>query len=87
MRSRRDKESAMIDPDDDPESDRLAYVRQLVSARCCQEVSADEVAEAFALPGNDDDSGIPPRIAEQILLVLDRMADRMDALEAGARLN
>ena len=41
---------------------------------------------AFALP-LDGDSGIPPRIAEQILLVLDRMADRTDEFGNRLRVN
>jgi hypothetical protein len=64
---------------------RTAYVRDLIAQRA-PEIESSEIAEAFALP-LDDDTGIPPRVAEQILLVLDRMADRMDGFENRLRPN
>jgi hypothetical protein len=71
--------------DDDLDlSERGEYVRQLVLGRC-PEVSADEIAEAFAaLP---DPDAIPGPIGALILEVLDRLADRMDALETAGRPN
>ena len=63
----------------------LDWVRHLIAHRA-PGIDPSEIAEAFALP-LDGDSGIPPRIAEQILLVLDRMADRTDGFDNRLRVN
>jgi hypothetical protein len=53
-------------------------------ARCGDTLSEDQIALAFA--GADDDR-LPASVTGQIMLVLDRMTDRLDNLENGARPN
>ena len=64
--------------------ERAEYVRQLVLGRC-PEVSAAEIASAFAsLP---DPDAIPGPIAGMVLEILDRLADRLEVLENAGRPN
>jgi hypothetical protein len=71
-----------LDPDD-PEAER-ERIRSFVMARCGDTLSEDQIALAFA--GADDDR-LPASVTGQIMLVLDRMTDRLDNLENGARPN
>jgi hypothetical protein len=67
----------MTDPSDPSQrDDRAAYIRALIAHRC-PELSADEVAEAFA-PVDE----LPAGITDQVLDVIAALADRLEVLEA-----
>jgi hypothetical protein len=62
-------------------TDDLAYIRALIAARI-PELSADQIIAALSPGDFDDDSGIPPHIASQVLDVIAMLADRMDEMES-----
>ena len=61
--------------------ERAEYIRALIAARI-PELSADQIIESLSPGDLDDDSGIPPHIASQVLDVIAALADRMDEMES-----
>ena len=53
--------------------ERAEYIRALIAARI-PELSADQIIEALSPGDLDDDSGIPPHIASQVLDVIAMLA-------------
>ncbi len=65
----------------DGEADRAAYARALIASRCPELDPAD----LAALGDAPDPDMLPATIGVQIMEVLERMADRMDAFERVVR--
>ncbi len=63
--------------------DRLNTIRAIIRHRVPEATEA-EIIEALNPADLDGDTGIPPRIAAQILDLVGMMADRLDKLEADA---
>jgi hypothetical protein len=63
-----------------PDSDRLAYLRAVVSHRCPELTDAD-----LALMAAEPDGALPLEVAEQILTVIDALQDRWEALAESLR--
>lgn len=72
----------MTDPTPAPDDDRAAYVRCLIASRCPELGPSDLAMLTEATP---DPDMLPARIGVQIMAVLERMADRMDAFEKAVR--
>jgi hypothetical protein len=62
------------------EDDRAAYVRALIASRCPELGPSD-----LAMLAEADPHALPGSIGVQIMEVLERMADRMDAFERVVR--
>src|SRR5208282_5139483 len=61
-----------------PDDDRSDYARRVVAARC-PELSDADLASLVGAPPDPD--AIPAAVGEQIMDLLDRMADRLEAVE------